>query len=93
MTETDKEARIRLAGEVLTLTGELIYERAKLSAVGEWFNKTRFRRGQISNDAWIALYKILEDIPEDDIIIPIIRRDSELKENDQTCSEKATEDG
>lgn len=53
----------------------------KLKAIGEWFNKTRFRRGQISNDTWIALYKILEDIPEDDIIIPIIRRSSEFKEN------------
>ena len=83
MNETDKEARIRLAGEVLTLTGELIMERAKLSDVGEWFNKTRFRRGQISNDAWIALYKILEDVPKDDIIIPIIRRGLEPKENSE----------
>lgn len=83
MNETDKEARIRLAGE-------LLIAESKLSEVGEWFNKTRFKRGQISNDAWIALYKILEDIPKDDIIIPIMRRNSEFEENDQTCSEKET---
>ena len=60
---------------------ELLVAESKLSAVGEWFNKTRFKRGQISNDAWIKLYKILEDIPKDDIIIPIINRNSEFKED------------
>ena len=53
---------------------------AKLEAVKEWYIKTRFRRGQLPDDAWIALHKILEDIPEDDVVIPIIiRRKSEVK--------------
>ena len=43
----------------------------KLKAIRAWYEKTKFRRGQLPDDAWIALYKILEGLDKSTTVIPI----------------------